>query len=278
MLFIHKGVSLKTVFLLALFATTSKTSFAQTVMRDVLYLKNGSIIRGIIFEQTPPDQLKIKTSDSSIFVHKYEEVLKIEREPMPVTNNYAGVIRLPPLVPEDYGGKMGIGVLVGGAGGALGIPIRYNINRKIALEVSVNARPYLYSPIYMDSFYDGYNQMWYYYVNDKSDNEFRVVPAIMGGIDWFADEHHGIRKDKIIKNGLLLRGGATFNKVSTEKFLVLGWAHETFKRDYKNRSYLFEMGLGILHANPPYVLNGPDINFEMIPFLYWKIHWNWFLF
>ncbi|MBO4483100.1 MAG: hypothetical protein J5735_04720 [Prevotella sp.] len=52
---------------------------AQDV-RDVVYLKNGSIIKGMVIEQIPTESLKIKTSDGSLFVYKMEEVLKIVKE------------------------------------------------------------------------------------------------------------------------------------------------------------------------------------------------------
>jgi hypothetical protein len=47
---------------------------------DVVYLKNGSIIRGFITEQIPNIQLKIETRDGSLFVFKIEEIEKITRE------------------------------------------------------------------------------------------------------------------------------------------------------------------------------------------------------
>lgn len=47
---------------------------------DVVYLKNGSIIRGLIMEQIPNESLKIQTSDGSLFVYKMEEVVKITKE------------------------------------------------------------------------------------------------------------------------------------------------------------------------------------------------------
>ena len=49
---------------------------------DVVYLKNGSIIRGVIIEQIPGDSLKIQTPGGSVFVYKMSEVLKIAKEPM----------------------------------------------------------------------------------------------------------------------------------------------------------------------------------------------------
>lgn len=47
---------------------------------DVVYLKNGSIIRGNIIEQVPNIQIKIQTKDGNIFVYKMEEVEKMTRE------------------------------------------------------------------------------------------------------------------------------------------------------------------------------------------------------
>lgn len=47
---------------------------------NVVYLKNGSMIRGEILEMNPNDSVKIQTSDGSIFVYKMDEVLKITRE------------------------------------------------------------------------------------------------------------------------------------------------------------------------------------------------------
>jgi hypothetical protein len=48
---------------------------------EVLYLKNGSIIRGMIIEQIPNEQVKIKTGDGSVFVYTMDQVLKITKEP-----------------------------------------------------------------------------------------------------------------------------------------------------------------------------------------------------
>lgn len=47
---------------------------------DVVYLKNGSVIKGIIIEQIPNEKLKIQTKDGSVFVYKMEEVAKIAKE------------------------------------------------------------------------------------------------------------------------------------------------------------------------------------------------------
>ena len=53
---------------------------AEPQMEDVVYLKNGSIIRGMIVEQIPNEQLKIQTSDGSIFVFTFDEIDRIAKE------------------------------------------------------------------------------------------------------------------------------------------------------------------------------------------------------
>ena len=47
---------------------------------DVVYLKNGSIIKGTIIEEVPGVSLKIKTKDGSLFVYQMDEIDKIARE------------------------------------------------------------------------------------------------------------------------------------------------------------------------------------------------------
>lgn len=54
-------------------------AFAQN-MQETVYLKNGSIIRGIIIEQIPAQSLKIQTKDGNIFVFAMSDVEKITKE------------------------------------------------------------------------------------------------------------------------------------------------------------------------------------------------------
>ena len=51
---------------------------------DVVYLKNGSIIKGIILEQIPNQTIKIETADGSIFVYDMNRVTKITREQLKI--------------------------------------------------------------------------------------------------------------------------------------------------------------------------------------------------
>jgi len=48
--------------------------------RDIIYLKNGSVIRGTIVEQVPYRSIKIETADGSLFVYQMDEIEKIAKE------------------------------------------------------------------------------------------------------------------------------------------------------------------------------------------------------
>lgn len=68
----------KLLLVLALF-TLVNFVFGQT-LQDVVYLKNGSIIRGVIVEQVPNQSLKIETKDKNLFVFNLSEIEKITKE------------------------------------------------------------------------------------------------------------------------------------------------------------------------------------------------------
>ena len=65
---------------LALMMFIGNNGFAQGNMQDVMYLKNGSIVRGIIIEQVPNVSYKIQTIDGSVFVYEVDNVEKITKE------------------------------------------------------------------------------------------------------------------------------------------------------------------------------------------------------
>ncbi len=70
---------MKKFILLFAFLIGNLSVFAQA-FQEVVYLKNGSIIRGVIIEQVPNESLKIQTADGSIFAYKMNEVEKITKE------------------------------------------------------------------------------------------------------------------------------------------------------------------------------------------------------
>ena len=65
--------------LLVAMSLLSVSAIAQN-WQEVLYLKNGSAIRGVIIEQKPNESVKIQTADGSVFVYNIDEVDRITKE------------------------------------------------------------------------------------------------------------------------------------------------------------------------------------------------------
>jgi len=73
---------MKRIFTLLVFVLISSIAIAQSNYQDVVYLKNGSIIRGVIIEQIPNQSIKIETADRSVFVYKMDEIERFTKEPV----------------------------------------------------------------------------------------------------------------------------------------------------------------------------------------------------
>jgi hypothetical protein len=70
-------------FLLLLFSSSILSAQTLADYEEVVYLKNGSIIRGVIIEQIPGKSLKIQTKDRNVFVYQMDEIEKIAKEVIP---------------------------------------------------------------------------------------------------------------------------------------------------------------------------------------------------
>ena len=69
----------KLLLVLALLLSISTYVAAQNYT-EVVYLKNGSIIKGVIIEQVPNVSLKIKTGDGSLIICQMSDVTKITKK------------------------------------------------------------------------------------------------------------------------------------------------------------------------------------------------------
>lgn len=65
---------------LVLFVFIANISVGQVNHQDVIYLRNGSIIRGVIVEQVPNKSIKIETADKSLFIYQIDEIERITKE------------------------------------------------------------------------------------------------------------------------------------------------------------------------------------------------------
>lgn len=103
---------MKKYFVLISFAFITTLAFAQHNYQDVVYLKNGSIIRGIIIEQVPNKSLKIETADKNLFVYQIDEIEKFTKEQISGENEKAEK-----LSDSEFGDKEISGMRLGIIGG-----------------------------------------------------------------------------------------------------------------------------------------------------------------
>jgi hypothetical protein len=94
------------------FLLFSTISFAQ-VFRDVVHLKNGSIIRGIIVEQIPGKSIKIETADKNLFVYKIDEIEKMTKEQVKKSQNTYGSDNFDTNFESGYKGIVELGYMIG---------------------------------------------------------------------------------------------------------------------------------------------------------------------
>lgn len=72
--------------ILAIFITNIPTAIAQDNYEDVIYLKSGTVFRGIIVEQIPDKYYKLKMADGNIFEFETQLVARVTREPKGTSN------------------------------------------------------------------------------------------------------------------------------------------------------------------------------------------------
>lgn len=80
---------MKQITVIFIFVLFSSVLFAQQ-KEDVVYLKNGSVIKGQITEMIPDKHIKIETNGGSSFVYTFAEIDKIEKQDIagsPKVNN-----------------------------------------------------------------------------------------------------------------------------------------------------------------------------------------------
>ena len=100
------------VLLTCLTALMTSPALAQQIqqMEDVVHLKNGGLIRGIIIEQIPGESLKIQTRDGSVFVYPMDEIAKMSKEPVMRMQGHIGLKRKNPWL------AFGLSALITGGG------------------------------------------------------------------------------------------------------------------------------------------------------------------
>ena len=123
------------VLISAILLSISDLVHSQTPLQEVVYLKNGSMIRGTVIEQIVGQSLKIQTADGSIFVYRMDEVEKITKESPIQTKRAVSLVPAGNII--GYRGFVDFGYTQKLGGGANRIGVKYMLSETFALNLSL---------------------------------------------------------------------------------------------------------------------------------------------
>jgi hypothetical protein len=211
---------------------------------DVVQLKNGVVYKGKIIGSPNGDTLKLRDSPSSVLFFAKSEIGKISYEYPGFSSDSLGA----------YGGKISIGEAIGG-GGLFGVPVRVRMGKANAFEAGLFFRPFL------GRLSGGY--------------EFKRGFAVAGAFNLGMNKKYKPLKQKIIANGVFFRAVGVISKYK-ESLFGFGWASERFRLNNKSRSFISELGPGLIirhWVTDPDLGFSPYTNGEVGFVLFWKISW-----
>jgi len=222
------------------------SSFSQG-KKDYVYLKNGTIVVGTIIQEIQYDQIILRTDEGSLLSFKFAEIEKILQK-----DDWKANI-------DQYGGDWSIGIALGG-GGIIGLPTRYFLNSRNALEIGTYYKPGLIK-IYEE---DDYGEDIYTY--------FLHSLVVTCGWNYYIGSYYKAHRQKIKLNGITFKGG-----IGTGDFdsymIAAGWIHESFRKNNKQTSFNLELGPGYILTNSYDKARDASTSSFAI---YWKIQWNLF--
>jgi hypothetical protein len=159
---------------------------------------------------------------------------------------------------SDYGGKVGFGISILNG---FGLPVRYYFNPKNVIEGGV----YLGGVVIQKEDLNG----------DLESIEYKANFMVGVGYSYFGNRFLKEKKsrNKVRAHGIAVRANYLLGDFNTA-FTSLGWAMETFKENRRNNSFIFELGLQA--AFPDFVYEGVEYS-DVIPGIYLRCHWNFFL-
>lgn len=218
---------------LFIFSILTACAFAQSDFQDVVYLKNGSIIRGMIIAQVPNKSLKIETGDGSVFVYELTEVEKITKEPRKVPqgtrtkdsgkrSKYRGIV--------DVGYQIGVGDL--GLGRlSLNVINGFQLDPFFSIGLGTGLRFYTFDsealiPLFIDL--------------RATFNENKVTPFVALGAGYSLDVGHGFSGIGLFLNP---SAGISF-KISERNAMHIGLNYEMQRFSYTRTDYTFNTYTG----------------------------------
>lgn len=237
---------MKPILILFLMIFNAGFLFAQKHLQDVVYLKNGSIVRGVITEFIPEQSVKIETADGNTFVFGMADVEKITREEAPCRS------RLRPAVISTKGffNDTETGMLIGG-GDTSKFSTAYSLQNVSGYQVN------RYLKIGAGAGIDHYNDYSHTFIPvfgriSGDIVKYRVTPVyfVDAGYSFLIekDEYSSGIQEVRSKGGLMVHGGLglKFYTATRVSFSILvGFKVQHSEREYAyswNESYIYHEG------------------------------------
>ncbi len=234
-------------FALLVFLLISTFTFAQEANLDVIYLKDGTVLKGKIVERLEDGAIKMVMSNGREIIISMREVKQVTIEGIG-TN------------PVDYGGKTAFGFSLFGESNFLGAHFRLMAAKELFLDMS--AQPELKA------------------LTNRFNNDvvFGANLLLCGEVNYFLNRFYKERKQKVRANGLFLNASYAFGDYETTR-VNGGWCSEYFRLNRFKRGFLLHLGMGlnVNHwvddpLNYAYIKDIPKVQ----PTGYFRIQWNFF--
>jgi len=185
---------------------------------EVVYLKNGSVIRGTVIETVPGVSMKMQTKDGNIFVYNMEDVEKVTKELVETKKSkgtyqsqYVGGEKSPALavllsavfpgIGQYYNGDVGKGVIMN---------VLYVGGFVLAFTAGFEENTYGYSGYYYDYYYTEETIGTWYWVGLGVSMGTAIWSMIDAGIsasnynDRLREEYYGHMFEYGLKKGIVL--------------------------------------------------------------------------
>jgi hypothetical protein len=168
---------------------------------------------------------------------------------------------------EEYSGKYSLGVAIG-RDGIPGAVLRYYPRRDIAIESGIKYNPTIVRGRHVEG-----NRDW------------ALAHTIMftGGALVYIGEGYRPYRDKIMRNGIMVKFGFQPSDILQQEMYVVGWSRQAMKGFRKNYNYNFEMGIGWMKDKTRTTSIGPNFKTtsnileSAYPIFYWSCNWSAFL-
>ena len=206
---------------------------------DVVYLKNGSVIRGIIIEQVPNQTLKIQTDGGSIFVYNFSDIEKMTKEmPFADIEDYISAKKASQLKsfnkPKGYFGLAELGIAPGFDYNRLraGVTIinGYRVVPQFAIGLGVGCQYYisygeLTLPVFLHLRSDFLNKSTSPFIAFNIGYNLSVLGGFYGGL--MIEPSAGIGFNVGNKNRMTVGLGLSIDNVQYyySGYLISAWAH-----------------------------------------------------